>query len=178
MRETASGAALGNVDGAVPDGQTTAAGDAPSADWGSALIMQFDTLTPVAGPYTSSANAVRGIAGAALPWVLGGGSGSLSRDGRLLVRIQGLVLADHPSVPASLRGTNPYPAFRAVVSCLNIGPDGTATTANVSTGDFEASSSGNSQIDARVSILRPCVAPIVLVTGPGGAELWLAVTGT
>src|SRR5262249_45968916 len=105
------------------------------------------------------------------------GSGSLSRDGHLLVRIRGLILANHPSVPVSLRGTNPFPAFRAVVSCLSIGPDGAAAIANVSTGDFTASSSGNSEIDARVSLPRPCIAPIVLVTGPGGAELWLAVTG-
>lgn len=140
--------------------------------------MKFDTMTPVAGPYASSANAIRGIAGGALPWVLGIGSGSLSRDGHLLVRIRGLVLASHPPVPASLRGTNPFPAFRVVVSCLSIGRDGTAAITNVSTGDFEASPSGNSDIDARVSLPQPCIAPILLVTGPAGAERWFAATGT
>jgi hypothetical protein len=170
MRKTAS------ADGTAPDNVNDAISDDPEES-GSSLIMKFDTLTPVAGPYASSANAVRGIAGAGLPWLLGGGSGSLSLDGHLLVRIRGLVLASHPSVPISLRGTNPFPAFRVVVSCLSIGPDGTAAIANVSTGDFEASSSGNSDVDARVSLPQPCIAPIVLVTGPGGAEGWLAVTG-
>jgi hypothetical protein len=159
-----------SADDSPPDG-------ASSEDSGCDLIMKFDTLTPAAGPPANSASAVRGIAGGGLPWALEAGSGSISRDGHLLVRIRGLVLARHPSVPVSLRGTNPFPAFRAVVSCLSIGPDGTAAIANVSTGDFEASSHGNSDIDARVSLPQPCTAPIVLVTGPSGAESWFAVTG-
>jgi hypothetical protein len=142
-----------------------------------ALIMKFDTLTPVAGLYAGSAPAVRGIAGGRLPWVVEAGSGSLSRDDHLQVRIRGLVLASGPQVPRSLRGTNPFPAFRVVVSCLSIGPDGTAAIRNVSTGDFEANSCGNSDIEARLSLPRPYIAPILLVTGPTGVDRWLAVTG-
>jgi hypothetical protein len=177
MANTASG------DGAAPDSGAAAGdsgavpGGASCGDPGRDLIMRFDTLTPAAVPYPHSANAVRGITCARLPWVLGTGSGSLSRDGHLLVRVRGLVLAGHPSVPVSLRRTNPFPAFGAVVSCLSIGPDGTAATANASTGEFEASSSGNCDIDARVSLPQPGSAPIVLVTGPAGAEFWLAVAG-
>lgn len=179
MRQTTSfgGTALANVIGAVSDAPTVVPGVALVEDSHCTLIMKFDTLTTVAGPYASSANAVRGIAGGGLPWVMEAGSGSLSRDGHLLVRIRGLVLAGHPSVPVSLRGTNPFPAFRAVVSCLSVSPDGTATVTNISTGDFDASPSGDSDIDARVSLPQPCIAPIVLVTGPGGAERWFAVTG-
>jgi hypothetical protein len=178
MRRTASygGTALDNVNGAASDAPTVP-GVALLEDSHSTLIMKFDTLTTVAGPFASSAKAVRGIAGGPLPWVVEAGSGSLSRDGHLLVRVRGLVLADDPSVPASLRGTNPFPAFRAVVSCLSIGPDGASVIANVSTGDFEASSGGDSDIDARVSLPQPCIAPIVLVTGPSGAGRWFAVTG-
>lgn len=174
---SADSTALDIFNGAAAYEATAVPGVAISDDSSSALIMKFDTLTPVAGPYATSANTVRGIAGGGLPWTLKVGSGSLSRDGHLLVRIRGLVLANHPSVPASLRGTNPFPAFRVVVSCLSIGVDGTASIANVSTGDFEANSCGNSDIDARVSLPEPCIAPIVLVTGPGGAESWFAVTG-
>lgn len=179
MRDTASfgGTALDDVNDAVSDAPTVVPGVALLEDSHCTLIMKFDTLTTVAGPYANSANAVRGIAGGGLPWVMEAGSGSLSRDGHLLVRIRGLVLSSHPSVPASLRGKNPFPAFRAVVSCLSIGPDGTAAITNVSTGDFEASPLGNSDIDARVSLPQPCIAPIVLVTGPSGAERWFAVTG-
>ena len=179
MRKMASAdsTVLDIVNGAAAYEPTAVPGVAIRDDFSSALIMKFDTLTPVAGPYAASASTVRGIAGGGLPWALKIGSGSLSRDGHLLVRIRGLVLASHPSVPASLRGTNPFPAFRVVVSSLSAGPDGTATIANVSTGDFEASSSGNSDIEARVSLPQPCIAPIVLVTGPTGAESWLAATG-
>lgn len=179
MYKTASlgGTVLDHVNGAVSVAPTAvlraALLEAPQCT----SILRFDTLTAVAGPYAETANAVRGIAGGGLPWVLEAGSGSLSRDGHLLVRIRGLVLASHPSVPASLRGKNPFPAFRAVVSCLSIGPDGSAALANVSTGDFEANSGGNSDIDTRVSFPQPCIAPIVLVTGPSGTERWFAVTG-
>jgi hypothetical protein len=178
MRNAASLAATGmdGVNGAVSDDPTAVRG-AFLDDSDCALIMKFDTLTPVAGPSVSSANVVRGIAGGRLPWVVEAGSGSLSRDDHLLVRIRGLVLAGDPSVPRLMRGTNPFPAFRVVVSCLSIGPDGTAAIRNVSTGDFEADSCGNSDIDARLSLPRPCLAPIVLVTGPSGTEGWLAVTG-
>ncbi|HEY7142835.1 MAG TPA: hypothetical protein VH637_01185 [Streptosporangiaceae bacterium] len=138
--------------------------------------MTFSTLTPVTGPHANPA-AVRGIPGGVLPWRIASGSGSLSRDGHLRVLIRGLVLASDPPVPASLRGTNPFPAFRAVLSCLSTGQDGAAAVANVSTGDFEASTAGDCEIDARVSIPHPCLAPIVLVTGPAGAENWVAVTG-
>jgi hypothetical protein len=179
MRKTASAdsTAVDDFNGEVSRDSAAVPDVALHQDSGRELIMKFDTLSPVAGPYASSANAVRGIAGGALPWVLQNGSGSLSRDGHLLVRIRGLVLASHPSVPASLRGTNPFPAFRVVVSCLSIRQDGTAAVANVSTGDFEASSSGDSDVDARVGLPRPCIAPIVLVTGPSGAQRWFAVTG-
>lgn len=179
MRKTASsdGAAPAHVNVVAADDPAVVPDGALSEDADSSLVMKFDTMTPVAGPYAGSAHAVRGIAGGVLPWVLGAGSGSLSLDGHLRVRISGLVLASHPSVPVSLRGTNPFPAFRVVVSCLSIGPAGAAAIANVSTGDFEASPSGDCDIDARVSIPQPCLAPIVLVTGPSGTENWLAVTG-
>lgn len=141
-----------------------------------ALIMKFDTLTPVAGAHAGPADDVRGIAGGGLPWTVAAGSGSLSRDGHLRVRIRGLVLASDPLVPRSLRGRNPFPAFRVVLSCLCSGPDGTAIIRNVSTGDFEADSCGNSDIDARLSPPQPCTAPVLLVTGPSGVDQWLAVT--
>lgn len=142
------------------------------------FILKFDTLTTVAGPYAETANAVRGIAGGGLPWAVKAGSGSLSRDGHLLMRVRGLVLASHPCVPASLRGKNPFPAFRAVISCLSISPGGSPAVTNVSTGEFEADSGGDSDIDTRVSLPRPCIAPIVIVTGPSGTtERWFAVTG-
>jgi hypothetical protein len=179
MRETAlvGSRTLDDASGAVPTKPIAVRSAALIADSGSAVIMKFDTLVPVGGPQTGSAGDVRGIASGGLPWVLEAGSGSLSCDGHLIVRIRGLVLAADPEVPASLRRRNPFPAFRVVVSCLRTGPNGSAIVANVSTGDFAASAEGDSEIDARVSLPQPCIAPIVLVTGPSGTDGWLAVTG-
>jgi hypothetical protein len=178
MRETASagGTALDYLNGAVSANPIAVLDAALLVGSGSALIMKFDTMTPVDGSHPDVANAVRGVAGGGLPWTLEAGSGSLSGDGHLIVRIRGLVLAADPAVPTSLWGTNPFPAFRVVVSCLRTGANGTPVVANISTGDFEASSDGHSEIDARVSLPHPCTAPIVLVTGPSGTEGWLAVT--
>jgi hypothetical protein len=178
MRETAAGSiALDNLIGSVATHPIAVLNAALLVDSGSAVIMKFDTLVPAAGPQVGSANAVRGIASGGLPWMLEAGSGSLSCDGHLIVRIRGLVLAADPVVPGSMQGANPFPAFRAVVSCMRVGPDGSAVVANVSTGDFEASPDGDAEIDARVSLPQPCVAPIVLVTGPSGTQGWLAATG-
>jgi len=179
MPETASAGsiALDDVIGSVSTKTIAVPNAAQLVNTGSALIMKFDTLTPVDGSLAESANTVRGLSGGGLPWAIESGSGSLSLDGHLLVRIRGLVLAARPEVPASLHGTNPFPAFRIVVSCLRAGGNGALVVANVSTGDFEASPGGHSEIDARVSLPHPCMAPIVLVTGPSGTEGWLAVTG-
>ncbi len=93
------------------------------------------------------------------------------------MKVRGLVLADQPSVPAALRGTNPFPDFRAIVSCQSIGADGSAAITNISTDNFSADAAGNSNIDAMVSLPQPCIAPIIFVTGPAGVGVWFAVTG-
>jgi hypothetical protein len=138
-------------------------------------IVKFDTMTPVTGPYVGSANPIRTVPGGGLPWMISAGTGSLKSDGRLLVHVRGLVLADQPPVPPALQGTNPIPDFRAIVSCQSIGAGGTATITNVSTAQFPASTTGNADIKATVSLPHPCIAPIVFVTSPGG--MWFAATG-
>lgn len=145
---------------------------------GSAAVLKFDTMAPVTGPYVGAANPVRGVAGGGLPWMLKEGAGELRRDGRLFVRVRGLVLANQAPVPQALRGTNPFAAFRALVSCQSIGTASTAAVANVSTGDFKANSRGDSTIRTRIKLPRPCIAPVVFVTGPTGTDAWFAVTGS
>ena len=143
-----------------------------SADPGT--ILKFDVLTPVTGPYVGTANPIRMVPGGGLPWMITSGTGFLSRDGRLDVRVRGLVLADQPSVPANLRGVNPVADFEAIVSCQTI-TGGMATVTNVSTGQFRASMTGNSEIRERLKLPEPCIAPIVFVASPAGA--WFAATG-
>jgi len=152
-------------------------GVAASAGPGPATVLKFSTMAPVTGPYVGTTNPVRGVAGGGLPWVLTAASGSLKSDGRLQVKVRGLVLAPQDPVPPNLQGTNPFPDFRALVSCQSIGAGNTAAITNVSTGDFKANTAGDSTIHAQVSLPRPCIAPIVFVTGPTGTDAWFAATG-
>ena len=139
-------------------------------------ILKFTSMTPVTGPYVGTANPIRTVPGGGLPWIITAGNGALKSDGHLLVHVRGLVLADQPPVPPALQGTNPVPDFEAIVSCQSIGAGGAATVANVSTAQFPASTAGNADINATVSLPRPCIAPVVFVTSPGGA--WFAATGS
>ena len=138
-------------------------------------ILKFNVMTPVTGPYTGASNPIRMVPGGGLPWIITSGKGSLSRDGRLEVRVRGLVLADQAPVPANLQGINPIPDFKAIVSCQTIS-GGMATVTNVSTGLFPASKAGNSDIRARVKLPEPCIAPIVFVFGAPNVG-WFAATG-
>src|SRR5260370_11081340 len=169
---------LAAVGGAALVSAAAVQGVAASAGPGPATVLKFSTMTPVTGPYVGTANPVRGVAGGGLPWILTAGSGSIKSDGHLRVQVRGLVLAKQAPVPPALQGINPFPDFRALVSCQSIGAGNTATITNISTGDFRADTAGDSTINATVSLPRPCIAPIVFVTGPTGVNVWFAVTGS
>ncbi len=130
-------------------------------------VLAFETMAPVSGGFVGT-SILRGVPGGGAPWVISSGQGSLDSDGNLEVEVTGLVLA--PSVPV-VGGTNPVPNFKAIVSCLNAD----ATTTNVSTGPFPASTDGNAEIQARIELANPCFAPIIFVAASFGP--WFAVTG-
>ena len=140
-------------------------------------VLEFDTMTGVVAPFTGTANPVRGVPGGGLPWELDRARGRLRADGRLDVKVEGLVLARRAPVPAAVQGTNPIPQFRAIVSCLTPSADGTAVdTVNVTTDPAPATvPGGDARIRAMVDLPEPCIAPIVFVTSPTGA--WFAATG-
>jgi hypothetical protein len=93
----------------------------------------------------------------------------------LRVNVDRLVILDDPSVPEDLRGINPVPSFKAVVSCLSMSNATTPTTVNLSTGLFPATRTGDARIHATLDLPDPCIAPIVFVTSP--TDAWFAVTG-
>jgi len=130
-------------------------------------VLEFDTMAGVLRPFTGATNAIRGVNGGGIPWVIRAGEGELRVDGRIEVKVQGLVLA------TTLE--NPIANFKAVISCLTVDEDGNAATVNVSTGLFPATTTGDAKIEAAVNLPDPCFAPIVFVTSPGGS--WFAVTG-
>lgn len=140
-------------------------------------LMEFNSMAGVPRPYTGSTNAIRGVPGGGLPWVIGYGQGELSARGKLEVTVSGLVLDPNDAVVISrgLGGTNPSPSFKAVVSCLSKDANGAPVTVNVSSGLFPADAMGNAHIEDQLTLPSPCIAPIIFVTNPAGA--WFAVTG-
>jgi hypothetical protein len=136
-------------------------------------VLDANVLAPVTEPYTGAANPIRGVAGGGLPWELKAGNADLRANGRLNLRVQGLVLARRAPVPANLQGTIPFAQLGAVVSCQTT--NGTATVANVATKLFDVTARGDGHLDTSVALPSPCFAPIVFVTAPTGA--WFAITG-
>ncbi len=153
------------------------AGSVSTASARETKILEFDTMVGVPRPYTGATNAIRGVPGGGLPWVVSSVEGELKASGELEIQVFGLVFdPNDPDVIArGIGGTNTVPNFKAIVSCLSKDANGNPTTVNVSTGLFPADSAGNSKIEAQVSLPQPCIAPIIFVTSPGGA--WFAATG-
>jgi hypothetical protein len=135
-------------------------------------ILEFDTMVGVQSALTGAQNPIRGINGGGLPWRLDSAKGELKVDGKLEIKVEGLVLA-----AGANEGINPIASFRAIVSCIT--SDGSVQ--NVITDAFPATTGpadqggGNSKIETVVDLPQPCVAPIIFVTSPAGA--WFAATG-
>jgi hypothetical protein len=126
-------------------------------------LLEFDSMTGVSGAAVGTVND-RGITGGGAPWVITSGVGEVSRQGEVEVTVTGLVIPIPP-----FNGTNPIPAFKAIVSCLT--PHGVV---NVSTASFPANTAGDSTINGTVRLPHPCKDPIVFVTAPTGQ--WFAMS--
>lgn len=146
-------------------------------------LLEFGSMVGVPRPYTGSTNALRGVAGGGLPWVVASAEGELSADGHLEVKVRGLVFDpnDPGVIAAGLAGRNTVANFRAIVSCLSKDAGGAPTTVNLMTDQFPATlgfadaGGGDARIEAYLNLPSPCIAPIVFVTSPGGS--WFAVVG-
>jgi len=142
---------------------------ASPADETNDVILKFGTMAGVSGIFVGAptnpdgGTPIRGIHGGGFPWTLDEAKGELHSNGRLRVRVRGLVLAAGPAV-----GTNPIPTFRAIVSFEGAAP--------IFTDPVLASTTGDADIETTVSLPRPGFAPIIFV-GPGTAPVWFAATG-
>lgn len=148
---------------------------------GEPKILEFDTMVGVPAAYTGAKSPIRGINGGGLPWVISGAKGELKASGKLELVVTGVVFdPNDPSVPADRKGRNTVTSFRAIVSCQTI-VDGLPAVVNVMTDPFPATvglasqGGGNASIETRLSLPKPCIAPIVFVTSPTGS--WFAATG-
>ena len=147
------------------------------ADHGLPVILSFDTMYAVEGPFLGEANAIRGVVGDEAPWVVDQFiKGRLDKNGRLMILVRGLVFADDPLVPPELVGKNDETTFRGLVSCLTEDDQGGIVTANVATDGFPASVHGDSLINQTLVLPNPCIAPIIFVMA-GSEDKWFAVTG-
>lgn len=155
----------------------SAAGAVSSVSADESKLLEFNSMSGVPRPYTGAANAIRGIPGGGLPWVVAFGKGKVSPEGSVDVMVRGLLIDpnDPAAIAAGRGGTNPSPTFKVIVSCLSKDANGVATTVNVSTGLFPADAEGNAHIQEMVALPSPCIAPIVFVTSPTGS--WFATTG-
>jgi hypothetical protein len=151
-----------------------AAGSVSTANADESKVLEFNTMIGVPRPYTGATNAIRGVPGGGVPWVIEFGRGKLSPDGSVDVLVKGLVI--DPNEPIAIAGTNPSPVFKVIVSCLSKDANGSAVTLNVSTQNFPADSAGNAHIKDTISLPQPCIAPIIFVTSGGGN--WFAATGS
>ena len=104
------------------------------------------------------------------PWVIARGEARVRRNGRVKVRVEGLVIPTPPS-----NGTNPLSNIAASVYC-----GGTLVD---TTDAVPFSPAGDARIDAMLekAVPSPCLAPAVLLNpAPGGviaAGTYIAATG-
>jgi len=104
------------------------------------------------------------------PWVIARGEARVRRDGRVKVRVEGLVV---PTAPQN--GTNPVSNIAASVYCGGTLVDTTAAV--------PFSTAGDARIDAMLTkpVPSPCLVPAVLLNpAPAGvvnAKTYIAATG-
>lgn len=137
----------------------------------------------VGNTLTGADGAIRGVNAGGAPWIIDDGRAKLHADGKLRVRVRGLVLDPErvPTPPDGPGGTNPIAQFRAIVSCLV--PDGDGhVVQNVRTSTVPADEDGDAEIRETIDVPDSCLAPIVFVAGAEETpqldqDLWFAVTG-
>jgi hypothetical protein len=101
-----------------------------------------------------------GVKPGGAPWVIRRGEAEVRRDGRVEVRVKGLVIPTPPQ-----NGTNPLPGIAATVFC---GGKAVGTTQTV-----PFSTAGDARIEDRLAtpLPSPCVVPAVLLNPQLGAAV-------
>jgi len=133
------------------------------ADAGGAKILDA-SLTAL--PATQVNATLFGVKAGGIAWQIDRGSAQVFADGRLHVDVHGLVLA-----AGSAAGTNPIANGQAVLTCAG------APAAMSSIVPF--STSGNAEVNERVTLPAGCLGPAVFFVGvpAPGVQRWFAVTG-
>ena len=125
---------------------------------------------------------IRGVVSGGAPWVVKNGKAQLSPDGRLRVRVKGLVigegaLANGNPVPANLIGT--VAGVTMVHASLTCGGPGSGTPFTITNTDaVPLGADGDFEIDEEITIPTVCAQPIILIRIglPAGAGPWIAAS--
>jgi hypothetical protein len=147
----------GAADAGPTAGSGTAAGPPPRGDLLRSGLV--GSTAPNEGGLT-----LFGVVPGGRTWVIRAGEVRVARDGRLDVRMDGLVI---PSAP--FNGTNPLASVSATLVCN--GAPGTPTAT------FPLSPAGDGRIRADVTVPQPCQAPAVLINPNGAGGIYIAVNG-
>jgi len=110
-----------------------------------------------------------GVAAGAAPWVLDEGHVRLSTDGRLDLRVRGLVI---PVAPGN--GT-PGPV-NTISASLYCGAD-SETMASATTGQVAIARDGDARIVDHITVPASCLSPVILVHPNGNAAAYIALDG-
>jgi len=134
-------------------------------------------------PFGSTPNVtIRTVASGGAPWVVDNGKIQLDPDGRLRVRVKGLVIAEGAlangnPVPDSLVGT--VATVTEVHAALTCGGPGNGVPFTITSTDaVPLSSDGDFNIDAHISVPTVCAQPIVLIRigAPQASGPWIAAS--
>jgi hypothetical protein len=117
-------------------------------------------------PLARGGAAIFGVNPGGVPWVTDKGSSvRVRRDGRIDVRIEGLVIP-----PPDGTNTNPVPGITASLYCNAMLADATEPVTPLDT-------AGNGRIRANITIPDKCVAPVVLLNPNGNPATYIAASG-
>ena len=119
---------------------------------------------PIAGSLPSD-DPIFGVSPGGAPWVIDRGSARVRTDGRLEVRVEGLVIP-----PPTQPNVNPVPKLSASLAC-----NGEVV---VTTRQVPFSRSGDARIKERVNVPKRCIAPVVMLNPNGNAKVFIGITGT
>ncbi len=135
------------------------------------VVLQWKNMAAVQRPYVGPVLPVDGIPGGNAQWAIRRGWGHLKKTGQLDIHVRGLILPEPP-----FNGVNTVPFFRGAVVCRSADAVGNPVTVQVFTGQFPASTTGDSDIQDVVALPTPCLAPTVFVVHPTALR-WFATVG-
>jgi hypothetical protein len=126
---------------------------------------------PIAGSLPSDMD-IFGVAPGGAPWVIDRGNARVRTDGRLEVRVEGLVIGPNTIPNGPKPGVNPLPRLTASLACNGMV---VATTRPV-----RFTPSGDARIRANVRVPARCIAPVVMLnpaTPDTNAGTFIGITG-